>query len=547
MQDLDSILAKSNTLLESGKLESAEKVLVGFWERHPSKPPQMSKAIAFRLSDIGCYASGMQILQHLIQNSTPSADVLAVSGMIAFRLEKYESAIKFFNLALRLNPDEAYLYTYTAKALYKSGQGQEAIALLQAALERFSDNSDMWTFMGILAHEFLHDGPAAKTFYETAVSLNPRNLDALNNLSVFYLKDPGRDKIFDAIFELEPDHHMAHLNLAFQYFLESNFDEGWKHYAYRNARNQGNKKSLIHTIDLPTWGGQALPNASLLVTAEQGLGDEVLFASIYPQLRQMVRHLYIGCDPRLQTIFARSFPDCTIVSYEDLSAGLNRVRKYPALEGAINAGEIDYMVPLGSALQYFWSSHEALRALPTGYLKADKALSRDMMPQASSQRMKIGLSWRSGQLSTQRNKNYPFLEKMLPLLELDGIDFYILQYGIEQSEVDTLRAHSRGNVVIFEDVDMKNDLEANLAIMEHVDLVVGPITATQTLSMALGKATLGLANGIPWWSFGQDDEGYSHLMPHCKILIKHDAITWQEIMQICEHEIIARRDTGACG
>ena len=100
----------------------------------------------------------------------------------------------------------------------------------------------------------------------------------------------------------------------------------------------------------------------------------------------------------------------------------------------------------------------------------------------------------------------------------DISDFYCLQYGWEREEADYLRKKAERKISTFDDVDLFNDIEANLAIIANLDCVIGPPTATQQLAISLGVKTEIIAAGSPWWIFGGSNNrlGYAK---NCRIYV----------------------------
>jgi tetratricopeptide (TPR) repeat protein len=122
------------------------------------------------------------------------------------------------------------------------------------------------------------------------------------------LRELGRlqeaEQDFLQVLALTPDDADARLSLAFVRLQRSEFRAGWQDYEARYATAESPRRDF----PCPDWQGESIAQASLLVYAEQGLGDELLFACCVPDVVTRCRRLIIDCEPRLAKLFARSFP-----------------------------------------------------------------------------------------------------------------------------------------------------------------------------------------------------------------------------------------------
>ena len=186
----------------------------------------------------------------------------------------------------------------------------------------------------------------------------------------------------DQAIQLYPTDVDAHVNRAICHLLEGDYRNGWQEYEWRWKRSSKQARNFCY----PRWDGSSLAGRSILVYAEQGIGDEIMFASCLPDIHTRAEHLVIDCEPRLAGLFSRSFPAATVRGgYQNESSDWLR---------DIN---IDTQVPIGSLPRYL---RNTLQDFPKSepYLLADTAIQAAWKERqrALGNGLKIGLSWKGG-------------------------------------------------------------------------------------------------------------------------------------------------------
>ena len=141
-------------------------------------------------------------------------------------------------------------------------------------------------------------------------------------------------------------------------------------------------------------------------------------------------------------------------------------------------------------------------ALPTPYLRPSEELVKKYGSRFDHAKKKIGISWRSGNLRRERKRMYLDLQLFMDLSSKVDADFFVLQYTMSEEERAALDKCQ--NIHCFDDVDLKADIEANLALMHHLDVVIGPPVATQSFAAAAGTPVWLVNKGKPWSFMGQD-------------------------------------------
>lgn len=311
---------------------------------------------------------------------------------------------------------------------------------------------------------------AAEHCYHRAAALRPDMAQVHVNLGYAALaadQDGKAEAAFRRAARLMPSLAAAHWNLGLGYLKKGWLDAGWRHYEYRFTA-----AGVPLSFPMARWNGASLNGRRLLVWREQGLGDELLFASCYPDLERLNSPVTIECDPRLLGLFGRSFP------WADLRGAGRPVR----------SGDADLQIPAGSLPQV---CRFRLARIParTAYLQPDPvrlAWWRQRLEPIRRGRLLVGIGWRSQKVDAYRQNAYTDLADWGPVLTLPGTAFINLQYDDCAAEIR--RAEDRWGVPIhgFDHLDLKHDLEGLAALIAALDLVIVPATAAGELAGALG-------------------------------------------------------------
>jgi hypothetical protein len=281
----------------------------------------------------------------------------------------------------------------------------------------------------------------------------------------------------------------AHLNRANLWLLLGNYERGWPEYEWRTRIDE--LAAAYQRFPMPRWDGSSLAGRTLLVHAEQGLGDEIMYASCLPEVIAQARHCVIECDDKLVSIFARSFPQATVraTAAGDTSEWLKHVP------------QVDVQIPAGS-LPLHLRRKAADFPRERAYLKPDPARVARWSAKLAKlgPGLKIGLSWRGGVPMTGTILRSIPLERLLPLLRLEGVRFVSLQYGNAHNELDRLAR--RNGISIPHWPEAIDDYEETAALICALDLTLSVCTAVVHLGGALGRPVWTLAPLRPEARYG---------------------------------------------
>jgi hypothetical protein len=230
-----------------------------------------------------------------------------------------------------------------------------------------------------------------------------------------------------------------------------------------------------------------------MIWREQGVGDEIRFATLLPLLPQSVRdNLVLECDHRLVNLFARSIPEVMVRAESE------------------SISDFDYHLPIGSLPRLLMRSVDVLRDLPPLLHPDPKDVEKfaGRLAEFRGQKL-IGICWRSHKLSATRNKKYTALEDWRSILSISGAVFVNLQYGECEEEIQKIEREIGISILRWSDLDLMNDFSAVAALIKNLDLVVSISSAVVPLAGAVGTQTicmtrqnwvlLGEKNTYPWF------------------------------------------------
>ena len=399
------------------------------------------------------------------------------------------SAAASYELALKINPQSTECYLSLAGVLVKQGENDRALGLLNQALflDPLCSEAHFLKALILQKQGDLLNGISA---VEKAIEIQPTDAEFIYNKGVL-LSELGEveaaGKSYAMAIEIEPDHSSANFNLALNLLKRLKFKEGFQQYDWRFKQTEV-ETLYLHT-DKPEWRGEK--NKTVFVWKEQGIGDEIMFASIIPELHALCSKLIVQCDERLIPLFQRSFPS-DIIFQSDGSL--------------VNENLYDFHIPIGSLPRFFRTSSESFSRTSGGYLCHDKKRSNQLRQKLlmGGKKRLIGISWMTTsktQTSTKRNISLSVLAQAL-----DGtkIQLVCLQYGDVSEEIDVLKTKFGIDIVQVSEINNRHDIDDLASLIMACDEIVSTTNATVHLAGALGADVKVLLPFPSRWIWGRD-------------------------------------------
>jgi FkbM family methyltransferase len=421
-----------------------------------------------------------------------------------------EAAVASCREAARLKPDLPEAHNNLGSALEEVGRYEEAIATLQEALRIKPDFAKAHNNLGI-AYWYLGRFDEAAVSYGRAIEQMPEMAEAHNNLGNV-LRDQGKLDEAEACYakaaDLKPNYADPHWNQSLVWLLEGDFERGWAEYEWRWKL----KNFKPRQCSQPLWDGSPLEGKTILLAAEQGLGDTIQFIRYAPLVQKRGARVLAEVQRPLRQILSTT----------------------PG---------IDQLLVQGEAMPAF-DTHVTMLSLPrlldtrldsvpadVPYLSADPALIdkwRDEIQLLPG--FKVGIAWKgSPQNRTDRGRSLP-LALFEVLARVPNVTLVSLQkgQGIEQMA----EVADRFQVIDFGD---RLDAEAGpfmdtAAIMRHLDLVVTCDSSLAHLAGALGAPVwIALMLTPDWrWLTRRDDSPW---YPTARLFRQTRVGDWPEVFQ----------------
>ena len=464
--------------------------------------------LAMALERMGHQHKALITYERAFQLDPEDPELLINLGLTAWNLKLTDGAKKMFQLYIAACPDSPLGYNNLGSVLSDLGDQETAIETLRAAIFRMPQEAILWNALATVLAE---NGRADESlvFYEEAARLAPNFARAYHNLGYAYQHISQLDNAlvaYDKALELvvDPAERIETLHSRSICLIGlGKVEEGFREYEIRN--NERFRGYFHHMIDAPRWHGQDVRGKKLLLVGEQGLGDELLFATILPDAQAAVGDsgkLQICVDPRLIPLFQRTYPKAEVGSYDDRTLiddnGQKALRLIPF---ASKDNLPDFWAPMGSALQYYRKSLADFPRKP--FLTPDPARVAGYKEKlASIPGKKVGICWRSMLTSGKRAKYFSPIDAWGNLLQTPGVTFINLQYGDSAPEI--ARAKEKFGVEIHqvEGLDLKDDIDGTAALCLALDLVVSAPTAAAHTAASVGAEVWFLAVGLGWPQLG---------------------------------------------
>ena len=414
----------------------------------------------------------------------------------------------FSRRALARNPEDAEAVCLLSRALAAQGQGDGAVEVLSAHLTERPESPEVWNALGVLIAD-RGDLASAQTFFDEALRLAPSLTPARFNAANLLMTRGETHKALSAL-ERIPQTGLSPRDRATLVFSRAcarlrlgDLSQGWRDYAIRN--DPGFPGSADFDIPGRRWRpGEPLKGADLLLVGEQGLGDEVMFAGLIPELLDgphAPASLALAVEPRLVSLFQRAFPGVPVTSHATQETGGRKVRRLST--GYAEGGHPKSWAPMADLLP---DLRPSISAFPDRdrFLEADPGQVgawRDWLA-TEAPGLRVGLLWKSGLMSGSRNNAFAPFETWAPVLRIPGITFVNLQYGDCDGEIAFARAALGVEIRTAEGLDLKQDLEGVSALSSALDLVIGVSNASFNLAAACGAPAWLITAPDAWTTLG---------------------------------------------
>lgn len=370
-------------------------------------------------------------------------------------------------------------------ALHREANQDEAV---DAELEWLIRDSRNRAMVYALFGDCLRDRgllSAAEASYRRAIALAPDRAEPRSALgAVLHLQCRLREALesYDQALRLRADNPEAHFGRATSLLLAGDLEAGWREYEWL-WRCGGNQRPFVQQ---PEWDGGDLSGKTILVQDDQGIGDQIMFASCLPDLLVKADRVVVQVDRRFQRLFERSFPPCIV---------------NPAMRQGQDANvRADVHIWMSGLPRIFRPSLGHFPA-HTGYLVPDAVAVRKWRARYAELGggFTVGISWRGGAVGLAQSQRSIPLTRWAPILGVPGVRFVNLQYGECGEELAEAGRRCGVRIHDWEDADPLMDLDDFCAQIKALDLVISIDNSTVHMAGATGTPVWTLLPFAPDW------------------------------------------------
>lgn len=399
---------------------------------------------------------------------------------------QFEKVWKIAETMMYENPDDAAALFYAGTALNNMGHEETAYELLGRAANLRPDKADIWQNLGHVSDR-LYRYDEALYCYERADELQPGDYQNYASMSSAYTGLGLSEMALayaDKALKLNPDSEIAQVNKGFAHLAMKQWPEGWAGYEKMLGHKSRRRKATAYTTPPKFWDGKT--NENVVIYGEQGLGDEIMFASMINDAKIHTKHIIIDCHSKLEGLFARSFPDCSVYGTRHEEAPFWMAHE-----------DVDSSIAVGSLGKYYRTKSEYFPKVPFLIADPDRKRMYRALLDGYQGKLKVGISWMGG--NTHGGLRKLELDRLKDLVEsFPEVDWISLQY-LETPDyglpIKTLKYATE-----------TEDYDDTAALVDELDLVISVPQAVVHLAGGLGKETWCLVPDVHRWIYA----GYEH-------------------------------------
>jgi Tfp pilus assembly protein PilF len=403
---------------------------------------------------------------------------------IAMSEEDYGKGVKLANSVLDEDFDNPLALFLVAYALMKTEKFGAAYHLFRRCAELEPDRTGPWNNAG-LCHQETWNLDDAEMCFREALKRDPEDEAALQNLALICINRCQPKEALKWIRLAEKTGSSswhADDNKALALLMLGQWKEGWQAYRSTAGRHKQRELRTYRTPEEPMWNGEP---GTVVVYGNQGLGDEIAFASCIPDAMAK-NEVIVECDHRLEGLFKRSF-----------ATKVYGTRFKPrAWDHAI-----DYSIPSDCLPSLYRNEDKDFPGTP--YLKADPE--RRIQWRALFDTLRkpvIGVAWTGGLKNTGSVKRSLTLEQLAPVFNAIDATWVSLEYKDRSEELEDFYLQSGVRILDYPRATRTQDYDDTAGLVAELDLVISATTAVVHLAGALGKECWCLAPNKPRFFYG---------------------------------------------
>ena len=470
------------------------------------------------LLDLGRHAEALTSYDRALAIEPRHADVLAARGLALNNLDRCEEAVETLDRALTLAPDHHLARRTRGVALLKLERPAQALPDFQRVLAQRPDDEDALYNVAFTLVASERDAEALAV-YDKLLAAGPHHIEALlgkgaalQNLTRF----AEAVATYDEVLAVDPQRVDAHYSAATALLSMGDFRRGLAEYEWRRSIAPGSA-SVVQPFRAPIWLGESpLRDKTLLIHAEQGLGDVLHAVRFVPRLAQQGGRIVLQVQAALKPLLA-------------------------GLEGAalvVARGEplppFDCHCPVMS-LPYAMKTEFATIPAEVPYIHAplDRASHwRARLPHTRG--LRVGVVWCGNPAFKEDRRRSLRLAQIEPILTTANVSFISLNPGIGEHERTALAGRSN----VLDLGSQFRDFADTAAVVAQLDLVITSDTSVAHLAGAMGRPVWIMLGFAPDWRFAHDRE-HSAWYPSARLFRQNAPGDWAGVIERVRLELSA--------
>ena len=426
----------------------------------------------------------LDICTSLLKQSEDNFKVLNILGLCHFAKKNYKKAESIFLKGLEIDTNFIPLLNSLGRLYHEVRESNKAEKIFLKAL---AIQPEAYQTINNTAGYYLEEGEYDKSikYYKKAIELNPKNAVIINNIAKAYLSlnNTNLAEYFcSEALKIDKNKDETKKTFSLISFRKLDFKKAWKFFDGRLRLSDFSSKneSLIYVKNKLFNGSTLDNNAKILVLREQGVGDEILYGSMYPDLLEKNQNVTFECDERLIPLF-------------QYSLNQNNKDKFTKLGNISNHEDklkiYDFVIYAGSLGKFFRND---INLFPkTSYLNVEQEFINEAKNKVArlKNRFNIGISWKSFKNRYAREKSLE-LEELINIFKTPNCNFINIQYGDVNEEINNFSSKYKIEITTIKDLDLYKNLVSVAGLLKNLDLFITVSNSTAHLAGALGVKTL---------------------------------------------------------
>lgn len=430
-----------------------------------------------------------EAIKKLDEIKTPSYDLNMNYGACYENLNDYQQAFKFYQQAKNFIKNESQKIEYIKSLISVSSKSNSTNYISKddiTFLEKFKTNLDI-KFSLALFYIIVERFSEAIQSLEYCIKNNYKKSESYINLGKIYShigNDVKSIKCYRKVIDNEENQllkDIAEYNLSFRLLANYDFENGWELYEKRTYKaGEGIKNKFDNPISINK-------NDNIVIFGEPGIGDQILYSTIFIDLEKVTSNVKVFIDKRLVKIFSINYKKFEFID-------INFFKEY-------QKGKNEKIIKQASLGKYFRNKLEEFSNLKSFNIIDNPKINSFFAKKYSNEKIKIGIAWKSKARELGKSKSIGLSEfSFLKLFKKCSL--VNLQYGEIKDETNTFNFNSDSKIQAVDDVDLFEDIESLFSIVKNLDFIITTSNVTAHIAGILGKNTILLApknKGRMWY------------------------------------------------